>query len=101
MVLNFMNKKTGKSELKPFTKDWWWQLLLDHVYLCKWKYRNLEEMKSDSELTDFIISRIERKIKANVLSEHILSDDIMKEDIEWAQEMGNKREQEKRSGKKQ
>ena len=48
---------------KPFSKDWWWQQLLDHVYLCKWKYRDLEEMKADHELTDFIIDRIETKIK--------------------------------------
>lgn len=53
------------SEPKPFSKDWWWNQLLEHVYLCKWKYRDLEEMKADSELTDFIIGRIERKIKAN------------------------------------
>lgn len=33
-------------------------MLLDHVYLCKWKYMDLEEMRRDSELTDFIIGRI-------------------------------------------
>lgn len=48
---------------KPFSKKWWWQVLLNHTYLCKWKYLDLEEMKADSELTDFIIGRIESKIE--------------------------------------
>ena len=58
-----MSSKTTESEPKPFTKDWWWQVLLNHVYLCKWKYIDFDEMKADSELTDFIINRIETRIK--------------------------------------
>lgn len=59
----------NEGSLRPFTKDWYWQLLLDQVYLCKWKYRDLEEMKSDSELTEFIIDRLERKIKDGILED--------------------------------
>ena len=58
------------KEHKPFTEHWWWQILLDHVYYCKWKYRDLEEMKRDSVLTDFIINRIKiatlRELKEKV-----------------------------------
>lgn len=47
---------------KPYTKDWWWDRLLEHVYYCKWRYRSEKEMIQDSELTSFIIHRIEKKI---------------------------------------
>jgi hypothetical protein len=50
------------SEVKPFSEDWWWNILLEHVYYCKWKYINYDEMTKDAELTNFIIKRIKIKI---------------------------------------
>lgn len=46
----------------PFSRAWWWDVLLTHLYHCKIKYTNEEEMRRDGEVTNFIIQRIERKI---------------------------------------
>lgn len=46
-------------------------MLLTHVYLCKWKYRDLNEFKKDRELTQFIIQRIERKIVQQWVAKYV------------------------------
>ena len=53
--------------MKPFTRNWWWQMLIDHLmYNCKFKYLNEERLTRDEEMLNFITKRIEIAIKRDL-----------------------------------